>query len=187
LDDEARNGHINNPITFGKIKEPMLKLTGYWRGIGLVFRERFIGSNFLPIEALNQLPLSAPSVFNFFPPDHSPSGILSDSGLLAPEALLFNEASVIEMGAAFTDFSLLTDQDEDFRIPIATDHLEALVPDDLMRPAELIDHLDLILLSGAMPEEMRTVLLNMHSSDDAYRAFRYIAKFRVRKCKAKRF
>ena len=44
------------------------------------------------------------------------------------------------------------------------------MPDDLMRPAELIDHLDLILLSGTMPDEMRAVLLNMHSSDDAYRA-----------------
>jgi len=80
-----------------------------------ISRTPFIGSNLTPIEALDQIPLSAPSVFNFFPPDHSPAGRLNNNGLLAPEGLLLDEASVIEMGAAFTDFSLLTSQDEDFR------------------------------------------------------------------------
>ena len=170
LDNEARNGHINRPASFGKIKEPMLKLTGFWRGIGLLARTPFTGSNYVPIVNLGQIPLSAPSVFNFYPPDHSPPGLLANNGLLAPEALLLNDTSVIEMGAAFTDFSLLTSQNEDFRIPIATDHLEALVPDNLMRPADLIEHLNIVLLAGSMPNEMRTILLNMHSGSDSYRA-----------------
>ena len=177
LDDEARNGHISQPNTFGKIKEPILKLTGFWRGIGLLSRTPFIGSNLTPIEALDQIPLSAPSVFNFFPPDHSPAGRLNNNGLLAPEGLLLDEASVIEMGAAFTDFSLLTSQDEDFRIPIATDHLEALVPDNLMRPADLIEHLNIVLLASSMSDEMREVLLNMHSREDS--AYRPSSKLQV--------
>lgn len=174
LDNEARRGHTTNPKTFGKIKEPMLKATAFWRGVGLLINVPFIGPSGTRLESLQQIPLSAPSVFNFFRPDFSPSGELSDNGLLAPEAQLLTETSIVTMGAAFTHFSLLSSQNDNPNSAtfnaIATDHLEALVPDDLMRPDALIEHLNIVLLAGTMPDEMKEVLLNLHSGSDGYAA-----------------
>ena len=170
LDVEARQGHLTNPETFGKIKEPMLKLTGLWRGIGFIKTTPFSGNTLEPIEYLNQIPGGAPSVFNFYRPDFSPSQVFTDRRAVSPEAQLLTQSTIVNMGEAFTDFTLRTSEDEDFLIPIATDHLEELVPDNFMRPAELIDHLNIVLLAGAMPVEMRTMLLNLHSGAGGYTA-----------------
>jgi len=155
LDTEARQGHLDSPATFGKIREPILKLTALCTRATL----------------LEQFPLNAQSVFNFFRPDFSPSGVLAENGLVSPEAQLLTVANIVNMGSAFTDFSLLSNEGR--KTPgsdafIATDHLEELVPDNLMRPEQLIDHLDIILLAGTMPEEMRNMLLNLHSGANAY-------------------
>jgi len=172
LDQEARQGHTKNPKTFGKIKEPILKLTGFWRGVGLLKNVPFIGPAFIRIEQLDQTPLSAPSVFNFFRPEFSPSGVLLDNGLLAPEAQLLTETTIINMGSAFTHFALNSDQSDNPNYigshPIATDHLEAMVPDSLTNPEDLIEHLNIVLLAGQMTNEMREVLLDLHSGADGY-------------------
>ena len=147
-------------------------MTGFWRGIGFLLNVPFIGPSGTRIELLDQVPLSAPSVFNFFRPDFSPTGVLSDNGLLAPEAQLLTQTTVVNMGSAFTHFSLQSSQGDNpnnatFN-PIATDHLEALVPDDLMRPEALVDHLNIVLLAGTMPDDMRELLLDLHSESNGY-------------------
>ncbi|NQX00598.1 DUF1800 family protein [bacterium] len=43
-----------------------------------------------------QTPLSAPSVFNWFLPDHMPDGLLSANGLTSPEFQLLNEYSALQ-------------------------------------------------------------------------------------------
>ena len=174
LDPEARRGHIDNPATFGKIKEPILKLTAFWRAVGFLLNVPPIGPSGRRIDLLEQRPLNAPSVFNFFRPDFSPSGVLANSGLLSPESQLLTQTSIVNMGSAFTDFSLISNQSQNpnnatFN-PIATDQLEELVPDNLMRPEALVDHLDLVLLAGTMPDEMREILLNLHSGSQGYAA-----------------
>ena len=76
------------------------------------------------------------------------------------------------MAATFTEYSLLSNQAENPNStgenPIATDHLEAMVPDNLMRPERLIEHLNIVLLAGTMTDEMKDVLLNLHSGVDGY-------------------
>jgi len=172
LDTEARQGHLRNPETFGKIKEPVLKLTGFWRGVGLLLNVPFAGPSAIRFEQLEQTPLSAPSVFNFFRPDFSPQGVLSQNGLFSPESQLLTSTSIVTMGSTFTDFSLISNQAQNPNsatfTAIATDHLEALVPDDLTRPEALIEHLNIVLLAGTMTDEMREVLLNLHSGPDGY-------------------
>jgi len=172
LDSEARQGHIRNPEKFGKIKEPLLKATALWRGVGYLTQIPVAGPSAERLRSLEQLPLNAPSVFNFFRPEFSPSGVLANNGMLAPEAQLLTRASVVTTGAAFTNFSLLSNESQNFNNgiwnPIATDHLEEFVPDSLTRPEELVDYLDLVLLAGTMPDEMRELLLNLHSGTDGY-------------------
>lgn len=174
LDREARRGHTTNPETFGKIKEPILKLTGLWRGVGFLLNVPLVGPAGGRVDLLDQKALSAPSVFNFFRPDFSPSGVLSDNGLLSPESQLLTQTSIVSMGSAFTDFSLNSNESQNQNSatfnPIATDHLEELVPDDFMRPEALIEHLNIVLLAGNMPDEMRELLLNLHSGSAGYSA-----------------
>lgn len=109
LDAEARGGHYARPTTYGKLREPLLRLTHFWRAMGA----RHVCGTDYPVgnltehyanqpyryagyfswgvddaiygDGVAQAPVSAPSVFNFFKPSYVPSGEMSAAGLLGPE------------------------------------------------------------------------------------------------------
>ena len=165
LDVEARQGHKTSPETFGKFKEPILRLTALWRGIGFLYRLPFAGPVLENLRLLNNMPLQAPTVFNFYTPDFSPSGKLSENGLLAPETQLLNLASVASMGFTFGNFSLRSDNQaisSQGLVSIDTLSQYPFVSDDLMDKDELIERFNIIFLSGAMPDGMRQVLNELH-------------------------
>ena len=90
---EARSGHLDAPETFGKAKEPLIRVTQLWRAFGPVtlhpgFHYGWVG------EELEQSPLNAPSVFNFYRPDFSQPGRIADRGLVSPEFEILDESSV---------------------------------------------------------------------------------------------
>jgi uncharacterized protein (DUF1800 family) len=86
LDPEARIGHRLAPATFGKVREPLLRLTALWRAFDATWRSDVLFPDDREIhESFNQSPLYSPSVFNFFSPRHSPPGALAGAGLVAPE------------------------------------------------------------------------------------------------------
>jgi len=65
LDPEALNGHELDPARFGKLKEPVLKVTSLWRAFHARGRfNRFRYSD--PLRDFAQQPYSSPSVFNFY-------------------------------------------------------------------------------------------------------------------------
>lgn len=87
LDSEARAPAADSP---GKLVEPLMRLTGVWRAYDAASasgRFRLDGLGFI----VGQSPLSAPSVFNFFPPDYAPPGALREAGILAPEMQITDE------------------------------------------------------------------------------------------------
>jgi uncharacterized protein (DUF1800 family) len=92
LDKEAHDP--SNPLTAGKVKEPLLRVTQLWRMYAKSLPEdkRFIfkalGS---PSFVLGQSPGQSPSVFNFFSPFYAPPGEIADAELKAPELQLANE------------------------------------------------------------------------------------------------
>lgn len=97
LDDEARNAAGLTQATFGKLREPMLRLVQWGRTFGIQSARGtwkiFDASN--PATQLGQSPLRSPSVFNFFRPGYvPPSTALAASGAVAPEFQLVNESSV---------------------------------------------------------------------------------------------
>lgn len=178
LDAEARNGHETMPNTFGKFKEPLLRITALWRALNMIKEKggRFRGGFVTNLTNYpGQFPNEATSVFNFFQPDFSPPGVLSDNNLLAPEAQLLDLEGVVTMsehlyllvqqndaeGANFND-------DTNFAL-LYTSALQSMVPDNLKNPAELIDHLNLVLTAGAMRDDVRQVLMGLHS-EGAYLA-----------------
>ncbi len=97
LDDEARNAAGLSSNTFGKLREPMLRLVQWSRTFGAQSAagswKLFDLSN--PANQLGQTPFRAPSVFNFFRPGYVPPGTaLATTQSPAPEFQLVNETSV---------------------------------------------------------------------------------------------
>ena len=97
LDDEARGPAGLTQPGFGKLREPMVRLTQWARTFGVTSSKGNwkIGDLSNPATQLSQSPLRSPSVFNFFRPGYvPPSTALSASQTPAPEFQLVNESSV---------------------------------------------------------------------------------------------
>ncbi|MCI1710904.1 MAG: DUF1800 domain-containing protein [Chiayiivirga sp.] len=163
LDDEARNGHLASPATFGKLRDPITKLVRLWRVApgrsinGRVFQYSH------PEDEFAQLPLSAPSVFNFFKPDFAQPGEIRDSGLVSPEFQIHTDTQLVSAPNYLgwrvflfwdgTNYSV-ADADEETLMDYAA--LRTLAAD----PAALVDHLDLVMMSGQMSDYMRDLLID---------------------------
>jgi len=176
LDEEARHGHRTLPNRFGKFKEPFIRQTAMWRG--MLARRRTENNNFFGaydesfLRRLKQFPLRAKSVFNFYQADFSPSGPLANADLLAPQSQLIDNESVVSMATVFEEYLQRhhDDASNDFAnsstgILFNTRPLQGLVPDSLRNPDDLIERLNLVFLGGAMSDEMRQVLRDVHDSD----------------------
>lgn len=117
LDPEARTLPASN--NSGKLKEPLIRLIALWRA----FNGRAASGRFLfdqPQVFFGQAPLRSPSVFNFFGPDHQPSGEIAQAGLVAPEMEIITEFSATNM----TNYLL-------FSIYLRNQATPGLAPDDI--------------------------------------------------------
>ncbi|MBT8099702.1 MAG: DUF1800 domain-containing protein [Gammaproteobacteria bacterium] len=74
----------------GKIKEPILRLTQFWRAYNAASESGRYPYNFAYI-IFGQGPLQSPSVFNFFSPFYAPPGEIRDDDLVAPELEIATE------------------------------------------------------------------------------------------------
>ncbi len=172
LDTEARNGHKTMPNQFGKFKEPFIRQLALWRG--LEARRRTNNNNLFSaydgifFSRLKQFPLRAQSVFNFYQPDFSPAGPLSDANMLAPESQLIDTESVVSIATTHEEY-LQRHHDNagnsfassSTNLLFNTQSFEALIT-DIQQPEELIERLNLIFLGGSMSDEMREILLEVH-------------------------
>ena len=96
LDAEARpatNGVA--PVAPGKVKEPLLRLTQFWRAYDARSASGKSGAarNFAGgvSGVFGQGPGQSPSVFNFFSPGYAPPGEIANQGMVAPELQLATE------------------------------------------------------------------------------------------------
>lgn len=97
LDPEARSGHRTAPATFGKVREPLLRLTQLWRAFDVTWKDDMLMYDDLNIQdRYNQAALQSPSVFNFFAPDHTPGPPLA-AGMVAPEMQAISANVAIHM------------------------------------------------------------------------------------------
>ncbi len=97
MDDEAREPAGLTKPSFGKLREPMLRLVQWARTFGASSQYGYwkIGDTSSAGSRLSQSPLRSPSVFNFFRPGYvPPSTALATAGQVAPEFQLVNESSV---------------------------------------------------------------------------------------------
>ena len=168
LDYEARSLDIIANQGYGKMREPVLRFSHLMRAFNYTcpcgtFPIYWMDS---PEYAIGQNPLRSPSVFNFFEPGYSHAGHLSSAGLHSPEFQITNDTSVI----GISDFFHYVVRDgfkwEENR-PITPDYT-SLIP-MASNPAQLIDHLDLVMtsqgMSGGLKNLLVTVLSAMPSND----------------------
>ena len=104
LDREARSDTLEMDPAHGKLREPLLKVVGLLRSMELESH----GANPVMTQNLQskigQDMFQTPSVFNFYDPDYSPPGTISDNLLYSPEAQLLTPPYTIE----FLNFMLST-------------------------------------------------------------------------------
>jgi len=98
LDDDARSASVASAASSGKLREPMLRFTGWARAWQAKSASNAwsIGNTSDPSTKLGQSPLRSPSVFNFFRPGYvPPNSAIASAGLVAPEFQINNESSVV--------------------------------------------------------------------------------------------
>ncbi len=96
LDPEARTPVLDAEPTFGKIREPYLKLIHLLRS--LEFRPGAGGHKEVVMKGLGAIgmrPFASPTVFNFYAPDFQPQGVLRAQGLFSPEMMLGTPPNVL--------------------------------------------------------------------------------------------
>ena len=99
LDTDARNDAAAAASTsFGKLREPVMRLTGWARAFGATSPsgQWTLGNTSESAFGLTQSIGRSPGVFNFFRPGYTPPGsAMASAGMVAPELQIANEVSVI--------------------------------------------------------------------------------------------
>jgi uncharacterized protein (DUF1800 family) len=156
LDDEAINASGLTNASFGKVREPMLRLTQWAR----TFKATSVSGNWALYNlsdqawALGQSPLRSPSVFNFFRPGYVPSNTaIATNKLVAPEFQLVNETTapgyVNFMTNAISQANGLYDEIKpDYSAEIAIAH----------DAGALLDRICLLLAGGQISDGTKTVI-----------------------------
>ncbi len=120
-DFEARSLAVAGNAGFGKVKEPLLRVTAFMRALkGRAPNGRFldswagdprtiygpVGAFAYPHAGFNQGPMMAPSVFNFFSTDFAPPGPLAAAGLVAPEMQIIDSSYALIGPNSFVNYLL---------------------------------------------------------------------------------
>jgi uncharacterized protein (DUF1800 family) len=161
LDPEARTSTGSN--SYGHEREPLVRLANVYRAFNASAASgKFIVNNVN--FSFSQAPLYAPSVFNFFSPFYSQVGPIENAGLVAPEFQITTDAAVISSANKI--------RSEIYRQP-NPNNPDAIVLDLSAQtalasnPASLVDSLNILLMSGQMSSNMRSIVINAVSQISA--------------------
>ncbi|GJI91806.1 hypothetical protein RugamoR1_49690 [Rugamonas sp. R1(2021)] len=155
LDPEATG---TTPVTTNKIREPILRMANWLRAFNATSDSgRYpLGNLDDPINGLGEAPMRSPNVFNFYRPGYTPPNTaIATAGLVAPEMQIVGEPTVtgylnfmqnaLNYGVG-TGFDIKADYS--FALSLAA------------TPSQLVDHVDLLLLNGAMSPTLRAQIQN---------------------------
>jgi uncharacterized protein (DUF1800 family) len=153
-DQEARAGDSNASYNGGHLREPILFITGFYRGLGFTNTDTVNNSYYnlaSQSTTLNESPYRANSVFNFFPPDY----VVPGTTLNAPEFGIENTATTtLEMTLAN---NAVNNKLSGFSVDLSnTSTLGTLAAN----PANLVDALSFLFMHSQMPTGMRTEIIN---------------------------
>ena len=178
-DYEARSPDVAANVGFGKIKEPLLRLSallrvlktsapngrfldGYFNDArGDFYPVTFFGYYLSAMTSLAQSPFHAPSVFNFFSPYYSSPGLLADSGLVAPELQIVDSTFAIKAPNQIVSF-IYKEPPVVANPPSPSPFLRNDFTDLLTLssdPAVLLERLNVLLCGGQMSAAGKALML----------------------------
>jgi uncharacterized protein (DUF1800 family) len=159
LDPEARAWPSAQNATKGRLRESFLRRVHLARAFDAASLARTypIADQPAPID-FGQRPLSSPTVFNFFLPDHQPTGPITDAGLYAPEFQIITAVTAIASADQLENqivrgMNSADDEFHEVRLDLTDEIAVAL------DTSSLIDRLDLMLTYGNMSGRMRQILV----------------------------
>jgi len=166
VDPEARRRPVGSEIGRGMLRESFLRRVHLARAFDAA---SLAGTT--PIddggapETFGQRPVSSPTVFNFFLPDHQPNGPIGDAGLFAPEFQIITAVTAISSANALSgQIRGAMNYDPANALEVRLDLTDEIAI--ASNPNALLNRLDLILMAGTMSEPMREVLLRALTSID---------------------
>jgi len=208
LDSEARAVPSGN---FGKLREPVLRMSALWRALDVVQGQpeppqtgnppqtnSNVGNITMSLgfdSSFSQRPFNAPTVFNFYEPDYQNPGALQTANLYSPEFQILNESTITRMndtiqsriaGGGWYIATGTATCSSATRACVQLDPYLAIMqqPGNATTYGQLIDEFNLRLMYGSMTANMRSVLVNMLTSQtapttDANRVARIVQVLRV--------
>ncbi|HEX6852022.1 MAG TPA: DUF1800 family protein [Candidatus Polarisedimenticolaceae bacterium] len=159
LDPEAATPPGSSDVARGRLQESFLRRVHLARAFDArsPAAEYRISDPGAPV-AFGQRPLSSPTVFNFFLPDHQPTGEIADAGIVAPEFQIVTAVTAITSAndlRSQVDGVMNRDDDEVFEVRLDLSDEIATASD----ARQLVDRLDLLLMHGEMSAAMRGILV----------------------------
>lgn len=176
LDPEARRSDTFADNTFGKLKEPVLKVTALMRAFDVYSDTPLNEDGSVRVDTLRflwpsidmgQRLYGSPSVFNFFRPDFHPANTFEDESVVAPELQILNEKNITAISnwggnMVFNAYDFLYEdcqEREDHNSAVGC--LRADFDDEVAiarQSQELLDHISVLMLNGQMSDAMRETL-----------------------------
>ena len=158
-DPQAQPGAtVPPPYVFGKLREPLLKLTALWRYYNGAAQNGVYAIS--PAQSYGQAPLDSPSVFNFYLPDYLPPGEMAAAGLFGPEFQIASESTLIA-----TANDLMDRENLYVGNPLVKKSSIAIDIDALLglanNPAALVNQVNHDLMYGGMSSSMNQTLVAM--------------------------
>jgi uncharacterized protein (DUF1800 family) len=154
MDYDAR-GSAKTSQGSGHEREPVIRLANLLRAFGASspdgkFSVLGVFASFAE-EAMH-----SPTVFNFFSPDYADQGAIAEAGLQSPEFQITTETTVVTItnylrNAIYGSLGPSTDK---ITLNLANEQTLAA------NPAQLVDHLNSLLMAGGMSTDMRTTMIN---------------------------
>jgi uncharacterized protein (DUF1800 family) len=167
LDPEARTLATAQGNSYGKLREPVIRLANWARAFNAsTASTRFaIGDTSSANNALGQSPMKSASVFNFYRPGYVPPNTSAGAaGLTVPEMQITHETSV----AGYINYMQgVVPNGPGSSSGQAADRVVSAYASELAladTPAALVDRINLLLLANGMKSATRTQIINAVSA-----------------------
>jgi uncharacterized protein (DUF1800 family) len=168
MDYEARSPAVAATASFGKLKEPVLRMTALLRAYnGASNAGRYAGGFMVPENTMSEAALRSPTVFNFFAPSYRQPGLIAGSGLDSPEFQIVNDSTAISVPNFLWNVTYgnrSATNMADTAVGLQLDPLLAVADDS----QALIDQTNLVLTGGQLPKAISDRLVTALNTMPSY-------------------
>ncbi|HSH38600.1 MAG TPA: DUF1800 family protein, partial [Chthoniobacterales bacterium] len=154
MDYDARGALQNQQQGYGHLREPLARITHLLRAFNATSATGRFAVN--STSSLAQTPMRAPTVFNFFSPDYQPQGPMATAGLQGPEFEITTDATVVTVANYLRNIINFGVGPTENRTTINLSYEQSIAGN----PAQLVDHLNALLMGGTMSPAMRTIIID---------------------------